>query len=52
MNEFKMNNVNVAILDKVLLSDFSFSFHENICVLGESGSGKSYLLKIIFQKKD
>jgi len=49
MNEFKMNNVNVAIMDKVLLSDFSFSFHENICVLGESGSGKSYLLKTIFQ---
>lgn len=49
MNEFKISNLNVCIVDKVILMDFSFSFQESICVLGESGSGKSTLLRTIFE---
>lgn len=50
MNEIlKINGLNVFVNDKLLLSNFSFEMKSFLCVLGESGSGKTCLLKQIIQ---
>lgn len=46
MNKYwKIDNFDLKIEDKTILAGFSLDFCESTCLLGESGSGKSLLLK-------
>ena len=42
---FLVRHFNVLVNDKVMIHDLSFSITKSMCVLGESGTGKSKLLK-------
>jgi len=42
---FKINSMDLKINSQLLLASFSMDFQESICLLGESGSGKSKLLQ-------
>jgi len=42
---FNVLNLDLSIDNRLMLSSLSFSLDKNVCILGESGSGKSLLLK-------
>lgn len=42
-----LNNLEIKIEDKTILSNFSITAKENTCILGESGSGKTLLVQHI-----
>lgn len=50
----RINLFDLQLNGKKMLSDISFSFDEknSICLLGESGSGKSLLLKALYKNKN
>ena len=53
MNKYwNIDSFDLKIQDKTILANFSVDFHESICVLGESGSGKSFLLKELVKNKN
>ena len=53
MNKYwNIDNFDLKIQDKTILADFSVDFHESTCLLGESGSGKSLLLKELVKNKN
>lgn len=44
----KVNYLDILVEKKTLLSGFSCSFDQFICILGESGSGKTFLLRELY----
>ena len=53
MNKYwNIDNFDLKIQDKTILANFSVDLHESTCVLGESGSGKSLLLKELVKNKN
>lgn len=53
MNKYwKIDNFDLKIQDKIILVGFSLDLHESTCLLGESGSGKSLLLKELIKNKN
>lgn len=49
---FLVRHFNVLVNDKVMIHDLSFSITKSMCVLGESGTGKSKLLKELQKVRD
>ena len=42
---FKLDHFNLKIKKNILLSSFSFSLNQSLCILGKSGAGKTCFLK-------
>lgn len=49
---FLVRHFNVLVNNKVMIHDLSFSITKSMCVLGESGTGKSKLLKELQKVRD